>query len=109
MCPYMDRFLVQINDMFSPCKTASVFEVTVRFSMMLPITVNAPLIPAYGGDQTPKGAYGNQLPSHRFKPYVDPTAYEDPNQVDALDQGGLNVLGLIITAKNRINNLKKEF
>ncbi|GMR36686.1 hypothetical protein PMAYCL1PPCAC_06881 [Pristionchus mayeri] len=47
--------------------------------------LNAPLIP-YGDLHTPKsassqGAFSYGMPSHnRFKPYVDPMAYEDPNQ-----------------------------
>lgn len=47
--------------------------------------LNAPLIP-YGDLHTPKsasshGAFSYGMPAHsRFKPYVDPMAYEDPNQ-----------------------------
>ena len=42
------------------------------------VSVSAPLIPTYGiHSTTPKNAhYGS-----RFKSYVDPTTYEDPNQV----------------------------
>uniref|UniRef100_A0A915D610 receptor protein-tyrosine kinase n=1 Tax=Ditylenchus dipsaci TaxID=166011 RepID=A0A915D610_9BILA len=39
------------------------------------LPVNAPLIPAYGTHRS--AALGI---SNRFRPYVDPTAYEDPNQ-----------------------------
>eukprot|EP00080_Pristionchus_pacificus_P018100 PDM78120.1 vab-1 [Pristionchus pacificus] len=47
--------------------------------------VNAPLIP-YGDVPTPKsasshGAFSYGIPTNnRYKPYVDPLAYEDPNQ-----------------------------
>ncbi|CAI4232774.1 unnamed protein product [Auanema sp. JU1783] len=41
--------------------------------------INAPLIPSYGTSVSqPPPYYGNS--ASKFKPYVDPTAYEDPNQ-----------------------------
>ena len=48
--------------------------------------MNAPLI-SYAGDHTPHSShsnssgYGTQAFANRFKPYVDPLAYEDPNKV----------------------------
>ncbi|ETN69673.1 hypothetical protein NECAME_15160 [Necator americanus] len=47
--------------------------------------VNAPLIPSYGGSSVsqPPPYYGSGVTgaaAAAFKPYVDPTAYEDPNQ-----------------------------
>ncbi|VDK72060.1 unnamed protein product, partial [Cylicostephanus goldi] len=46
--------------------------------------VNAPLIPSYGGSSVsqPPPYYGSGVTgtTMAFKPYVDPTAYEDPNQ-----------------------------
>ncbi|VDL72475.1 unnamed protein product [Nippostrongylus brasiliensis] len=44
--------------------------------------LNAPLIPSYGGSSVsqPPPYYGSGGAAAAFKPYVDPTAYEDPNQ-----------------------------
>ncbi|VDO11899.1 unnamed protein product [Haemonchus placei] len=44
--------------------------------------LNAPLIPSYGGSSVsqPPPYYGSGGAAATFKPYVDPTAYEDPNQ-----------------------------
>ncbi|EPB80620.1 fibronectin type III domain protein [Ancylostoma ceylanicum] len=47
--------------------------------------LNAPLIPSYGGSSVsqPPPYYGSGVTgaaASAFKPYVDPTAYEDPNQ-----------------------------
>ncbi|CAJ0608521.1 unnamed protein product [Cylicocyclus nassatus] len=46
--------------------------------------LNAPLIPSYGGSSVsqPPPYYGSGVTgtTMAFKPYVDPTAYEDPNQ-----------------------------
>ena len=67
------------------------FEQVTKFNL----TVNAPLI-SYAGDHTPHSShsnssgYGTQAFANRFKPYVDPLAYEDPNKVS----GGYGSLGV---------------
>lgn len=47
-----------------------------------PVKLNAPLIPSYGGSSSsqPPPYYGSGGAPSAFKPYVDPTTYEDPNQ-----------------------------
>lgn len=52
----------------------------INFNLFL-FLVGSPLI-NYGSSQSTN--YGETT---RFKPYVDPAAYEDPNQVDYLYYG----------------------